>query len=124
MRKENIKGQINATANFQIEDFKSENAIETGNFDSLTKDINDSTSLGILNTKLENSIEAKDKKNEMSFSVEEVAHILKTTLSGNTNQDDNVCATYNGKSHIPKLLKSRDSINISSYKKNSIQNTM
>ncbi|RDD35711.1 Ankyrin repeats (3 copies) [Wolbachia endosymbiont of Cylisticus convexus] len=113
-----MKGQINAAANFQVEDFEFENATEIGNFNSLAKDNNYSTPLGIansLNTKLENSAQAKDQKNEMPFSSRRSSsHTLKLSPSENAkvNVQDKTPSAARGKPGIARLFKGRNSVNI------------
>ncbi len=118
VKKRNMKGQINAAANFQVEDFEFENATEIGDFNSLARDNNYSTPLGIansLNTKLENSAQAKDQKNEMPFSSRRSSsHTLKLSPSGNAkvNVQDKTPSAVRGKPGIAGLFKGRNSVNI------------
>jgi len=114
-KKRNMKGKINAAANFQSEDFVSKNK----DFDCLANPISAS------NEKLENSVKAKDKKNEAPFSSRRgSSHVLELFSNENVEihiQDKTPCAARSESGiagifrGITGLFKGRNSMNVTLY---------
>ena len=104
-----MKGEINAAANFQAEDFESKNATD---LDYLANPLSAS------NAKLENSVKAKDKKNEAPFSSRRgSSHVLELFSNENVEihiQDKTPCAAQS-ESGIAGLFKGRNSMNVTLY---------
>ncbi|MCA7010565.1 ankyrin repeat domain-containing protein [Wolbachia endosymbiont of Tribolium confusum] len=104
-----MKGEINAAANFQAEDFESKNATD---LDYLANPLSAS------NAKLENSVKAKDKKNEAPFSSRRgSSHVLEFFSNENVEihiQDKTPCAAQS-ESGIAGLFKGRNSMNVTLY---------
>ncbi|WP_353279616.1 ankyrin repeat domain-containing protein [Wolbachia endosymbiont (group B) of Xanthorhoe designata] len=111
-----IEGQINAAANFQAEDFESKNATD---LDYLANPLSAS------NAKLENSVKAKDKKNEVPFSSRRgSSHVLELFSNESVEiniQDETPCAARSESGiaglfrGIAGLFKGRGSMNINLY---------